>query len=201
MKIEIEEKTFKRLGNLAVGFDTPDAVINRLIDKVEDKKDVKPILSFTPTDEKNFIRLLVRDKIAEVVLYKSDGSRTISEWRANKLTEQSNLRGNLWSGFLRGWKEKEIISAEFRIYPKPSTMDEKGDFERTKVLALELGLTFEEMLSLDGDYEIDENASADGLVYDYVIRFFDTCDQSIISKVNGLDNHNQVRVSSSVFAH
>ena len=194
MKIDIEETTYKRLEALVQGFETPDSVINRLIDSVEGKKETKPELSFTPIDESRFLKLLVRDRVAEVVLYKQNGERTVSQWSANKITESSNLRANLWSGFLRGWKEKGIISAEFNIYPSPSTYEERQEFEWSKAIALKLGLTFDEMQQLEGDYEVDENSSEDGLVYDHVIRFYDNCDREILDKINGLDEYNQVRV-------
>ncbi|MEJ6080859.1 hypothetical protein MT391_20360 [Vibrio sp. 1-Bac 57] len=188
-KIEVSESTFKRLEVLAKGFDTPDSVINRLIDEIENKKVTKPLLSFSPSDEKHFLKLLIRDRIAEVVLYKNDGSRTITKWNASKLMETSNLRANLWSGFLRGWKEKGIISAEFSIYPNLNNIEN----EKTKILASTLNLTFSEMKDLDDDYEITEHVDADGRIYDFTIRFFDVCNPKILANINGLNKNNEFK--------
>ncbi|MEL0660941.1 hypothetical protein V6255_17560 [Psychromonas arctica] len=187
--IEISESTFQSLESLAKGFDTPDSVISRLINNFENKKETKPLLSFIPSDEKRFLKLLVRDRLAEVVLYKNDGSRTITEWNASKLMETSNLRANLWSGFLRGWKEKGIISAEFSIYPNLKNIEN----EKTKILASTLNLTFSEMKDLDDDYEITKHVDTDGRIYDFTIRFLDGCNSKILANINGLNKNKELK--------
>ena len=116
--IEISDKTFARLESRAIGFDTPESVIIRLLDDSEGLPEKKPILSFNPDDESIFLKKLIENKEAEVVLYKTDGKREVTRWKANKISGASNLRANLWSGFLRGWKQKGIVSAEFTVLPR-----------------------------------------------------------------------------------
>lgn len=198
MQIEISDSTYKRLAKLVEGFDTPDAVISRLLDSVEGVVESKPEIIFYPSDEERFKRLLLRDQLAEVVIYKADMTREVSQWVAKRFTESSNLKANLWSGYLRDWKKKGITKIELSIYPKPTHIDDTLEFERDKKLALTLGLTFNEMRELDGDYEIDTNESNDGLVYEYIVRFHDSCDSSILSKIDGLEN-NSIALPSYTF--
>jgi hypothetical protein len=190
--IQVSEDTFQRLEKLAVGFDTPEAVINRLIDSFENKKDSKPRLTFTPSNETQFLSLLVRNKLAEVTLNKTDGSRDIFQWEANKLTEKSNLRGNLWSGFLRGWKDKGISSADFYIYPNPTKLHTEKHIQRDMILAGVLNLKFSELLSLDDDFELVKHVDEHNSVFDYTIRFFDSCDPKVLNLIDGLNSDNEV---------
>jgi hypothetical protein len=113
MMIEITEKTYSRLSLLVQGFDTPDAVINRLIDNYTNQPEKKPTIQFIPEDERVFKSNLLATNIAEVCLYYDNGTRLVLTWNAKKLNENSNLRGNIWSGFLRGWKAKKIVRAKF----------------------------------------------------------------------------------------
>ena len=128
--IRVSEELFTRLESHAIGFDTPSAVIERLLDKYDGvNKDqkvdlvdidkeytyVKPELIFNPTNEDEFKRRLLQEKQANVVIYLSNGSIEEHKWIANKFSDSSNLRGNLWSGFLRGWKKKGIVKAELSI--------------------------------------------------------------------------------------
>jgi len=194
--IEITSTTYSRLESIAEGFDSPEAVIIRLLDGAEGKVDIKPTLMFYPTDENLFKAQLIENKEAEVVLYKVDGSREITRWKANRLSETSNLRGNLWSGFLRGWKNKGIKSAEFSILPKSVNLPD-DDTDLRKALALEFNLTFDEISALD--YEIDVNSSDDDLVYNHIVQFSDDCDKDILGKIDGLDEHLWIYVDNSVF--
>ncbi|MEZ8297481.1 hypothetical protein AB6D11_27255 [Vibrio splendidus] len=186
VRIDVSPETYTKLEALAQGFDTPEAVIIRLINAIEGKEESKPILSFYPNDETIFKQKLIETKEAEVVLYKSDGSREITRWNANRISETSNLRGNLWSGFLRGWKTKGITSAEFTILPQGLNLPD-DDTEQRKALALELGLTFDEVNELD--YEISENSSNDDFVYCHIVQFSDNCDRDILDKIDGLDDN------------
>ena len=52
---------------------------------------------------------------AQVILYKADGTTKRKTWDASRFTATSNLRGNLWSGYLRGWADRGIVKAEFAI--------------------------------------------------------------------------------------
>lgn len=193
MKIEISQQTYSRLESLAKGFDTPEAVIVRLMDLAEGRSETKPKLTFYPNDEQLFKKELIDVKEAEVVLYKTDGSREITRWKANKISDSSNLRGNLWSGFLRGWKDKGIKSAEFTILPKGlNTPDD--DTELRKAIALELGLKFDELSQLE--FELSENTSDDGLVYSHILQFDENCNEEILSKIDGLHENRWIYVNS-----
>ncbi|MCX8800361.1 hypothetical protein NOL29_03340 [Vibrio parahaemolyticus] len=188
--IEITVETYARLEKLAVGFDSPEAVINRLLDQAEGKPETKPTLMFFPEDETEFKRELIKTKEAEVVLYKVDGTREVSRWNANKLTESSNLRGNLWSGLLRNWKEKGIKKAEFSVLPLAVVYPDGGD-DRVgldKALSLQLNLTYEEMQSLE--YEVHTNESDDGLVYGHYVEIdIDNSDPEVLAKAE-IDDDN-----------
>jgi len=194
--IELTQTTFARLELLAKGFDTPEAVIIRLLDNGEGRTETKPTLHFQPIDENEFKQKLIESKEAEVVIYKSDATREVLRWRANRLSESSNLRGNLWSGLLRGWKSKNIKSVELSILPQGINLPD-DDIEQRKSLAQELELTFDEVSRLN--YEISENTSNDGLLYSYIVQFDDNCDKEILARVEGLDDNLWVNVSSSVF--
>lgn len=68
--IETSEEVYKGLADLIVGFDdTPNSVINRLLEESANKN-IKPELGFYPSVERTFKKLLLRDKKAELVLYK-----------------------------------------------------------------------------------------------------------------------------------
>ena len=193
--IELTQTTFARLEQLAEGFDTPEAVIIRLLDNIDGRTETKPTLHFDPSDESEFKLRLIESKEAEVVIYKNDETREIVRWKANRLSESSNLRGNLWSGLLRGWKSKRIKSVELSILPQGINLPD-DDTEQRKSLAQELRLTFNEISQLD--YDISENSSNDGLVYNYIVQFDENCDKEILARIEGLDNHLWINVSSSV---
>ena len=193
--IELSDTTFSRLEQLAVGFDTPESVIIRLLDTAEGKTETKPTLTFSPDDESQFKRELIISKEAEIVIYKHDSSREISHWNANRLSDSSNLRGNLWSGILRGWKKKGISKVELSVLPQG--LNEPGDeTELIKALALEFQLTFEEMNQLD--YRIAEGGST-GITYNYIVNFDDNNDKDILDKIDGLDENLWVQVDPAVF--
>ncbi|HDY7818076.1 hypothetical protein [Vibrio vulnificus] len=188
--IEVSVDTYSRLEKLAVGFDTPEAVIKRLLDQVEGKPETKPTLTFFPEDEAEFKRELIKSKEAEVVLYKVDGTREVSRWNANRLTESSNLRGNLWSGLLRNWKEKGIQKAELFVLP-PTIVYPDGDDDRVglnKALSTQLNLTYEEMQLIE--YEVHTNESDDGLAYSHYIEIdLENSDPEVLAMA-GIDANN-----------
>jgi hypothetical protein len=73
-------------------------------------------IDFFPADESMFKSLLIQRKRAYVRLYTSDGKAgPVTEWNAERFTETSNLRGNLFSGYLRNWKNRGIVKAELAI--------------------------------------------------------------------------------------
>ncbi|MFK5949330.1 MAG: hypothetical protein QM500_11255 [Methylococcales bacterium] len=194
--IEVSDTTFSRLENLAIGFDSPESVILRLLDGAEGKTETKPVLTFFPSDENVFKLKLIESKEAEVVMYKHDSTREITHWKAHRLSETSNLRGNLWSGILRGWKNKGIDKVELSVLPQGVNLPD-DDTQQIKILALELQLTFDEMSQLT--YELDQNESEDGLIYNYIVQFDDSNDKEILAKIDGLTEHLWVNVNTSAF--
>lgn len=205
--IRISDTLYKRLETRAVGFDTPAKLIERLLDEVDNiqpnkiaeltENTIKPELVFNPVSEDQFKKLLVKNKQAEIALYKSDGTREISIWNASRFRSDSNLRGNLWSGQLRGWKEKCIIKAEISILPSPNCIEEVGEIEQTKVLASYFNLKYDEMERLE--FEIGTNESNDGLIYNYIIQFNDNCPQDILDMIPSLSSGNSIDVDVNAF--
>src|SRR5690606_16745915 len=122
--IRISDSLYQRLSAHAEGFDTPANVIERLLDQVEgvppgsgdnSQSDLpRPKLHFFPSEDR-FRTGLIAGKTGQVVLHYADGSKTEKPWQASRFTERSNLRANIWSGLLRGWEEKQIVSAEFHM--------------------------------------------------------------------------------------
>lgn len=64
-------------------------------------------------------------------------------------------------------------------------------------LAAELGITDDDLEMLE--WETLENSSDDGLLYDYVLTFDESCPLEILEKINGLDDDRTIRVSVNAF--
>ncbi|KAA0257298.1 hypothetical protein FHQ18_09620 [Deferribacter autotrophicus] len=123
--IKLTSETYERLANLAKPFETEEALINRLIDfyiqqnnksKVirgynEKDKVKKPLLIFHP-DEFTFFKDILSKKIAYGIIYYKNGDKEYITWKAHKLKPTSNLRANLYSGYLRNWRKKGIVKFE-----------------------------------------------------------------------------------------
>ena len=93
--ISISDDVYRRLEALAVGFDTPERVIERLLDSVEEggpkSSENKPSLTFVP-DETAFKNELIARKKAQVVLHLKNGERDVIHWNASRFQPSSNLR-------------------------------------------------------------------------------------------------------------
>lgn len=190
--IAVSDSVFERLAARAVGFDTPDQVIQRLLDEVEFKQEIKPLLLFIPS-EKAFKEKLIADKRAEITLHKIDGSREITVWNAGRFNQESNLRANLWSGYLRNWKEKGIIKAELEVLPRGlNTPDDET--ELTIWRAQNLGLRYTEMLELEGMFEVNHLETHSGLPNGISLTFYDEAPRDILSKISDLRNDNYVEI-------
>mgnify|MGYP006910206601 FL=1 len=48
-------------------------------------------------------------------------------------------------------------------------------------------------------YEISQNESNDGLVYNHIVQFDDGNDEEILSKIDGLHEHLWINVNNSIF--
>ncbi len=185
--ITLSDEIYRRLEQLAVGFDTPERVIERLLD---DAGNVsigaaisKPSLSFVP-DEITFKNELIKHKKAQIVLHMNNGARDVLHWNASRFQPRSNLRANLWSGTLRNWKEKGIVSAELSILPKGDR--HAGDNTNLLVeLSEELKWTFDEVARYFEEIEIIR--SDDDLPYYRLVTFSEETPDSL-KEIGGLND-------------
>lgn len=133
--ITISAELYKRLEAHAAGFDTPTNVIERILEFYENKFDSGPKtldskiieptphrsfqleVIFHPSNEKEFKQLLLANKVAWIKIFKIDNSVETKMWKAQSFTQQSDVMGNLRSGYLRGWREKGICKAVLAINP------------------------------------------------------------------------------------
>lgn len=113
-----------------MGFDTPQNIIEKLLDFYETKSDSMTPLVKVNTDLQEAIHLdiiyypndvqfkedLLTCKEAYIKLTKTDGTTEIKHWNASRFTEESSVNGNLRSGFLRDWSKKGICKAELSAY-------------------------------------------------------------------------------------
>jgi hypothetical protein len=197
--ITLTDDTFRRLENRVIGFETPEMVIKRLLDEIEGKSK-KPKIIFDSNDEDKFKRELLKTKSAEIVLYNSSNEREIIHWNAERFSENSNLRANLWSGHLRDWKKRNIVKVELAILPKDNSYTEDGmEVIKNKAIALEIGLKYEEMEIIADEYKIMQNDSSDGMLYSYRIQFSDNCPKEILGRVIGLNDGKWAELSPNIF--
>ena len=121
--IRITDELYERLKSHAEGFDTPANVVEKILNSYEangfkplhKKTDVIPSvsleISYSGKSESVFKNELIKNKFAYITLYFSNGEIETKRWNASKFSEESNLGGNLRSGFLRGWRKKGIKKA------------------------------------------------------------------------------------------
>ena len=136
--IRIPEPLYKRLESYAQGFDTPANVIERILNYYEansdkaqknvlkPKKEIRKHASnleiiFYPEGVDAFKQALLKNKQAYVRLFKVDGTEEVKVWNASKFTTDSDINGNLRSGYLRSWKTKGIYKAVVAINEKDIT--------------------------------------------------------------------------------
>ena len=77
----------------------------------------RPLLLFLP-DEETFKNNLLKKKQANWMIFYADGREENGFWDAGNFMESSNLRSNIWSGYLRNWKNRGIIKAIFEVTSK-----------------------------------------------------------------------------------
>lgn len=168
--IEVSDSVYERLAKKIIDFsDTPNSVIERLLNSAEDKVS-KPNLCFYPVDEVKFKKLLLRDKKAEVALYKNSGEIEVLVWNASKLKDTSNIKANIWSGYLRNWEEKGIRKAEFSIYERPVDANRNTEFfllcERLSPL---INIPYKVLIELEFEQTIEELDGHEMLI----LQFYD----------------------------
>jgi len=166
--IDVSDSVYERLSKLVTGFgDTPNNVIERLLDKT-DNVSKKPSLSFYPEDESRFKELLLSNKKAEVCLYKADGEIEVIVWNALKFSESSNIKANIWSGYLRNWQEKGITKAEFTIYEKPIHHFREEEFYKTcEHLSPLINIPYRLLIDLEFDHSIESIDGENNLVVQF----------------------------------
>lgn len=123
MNITLSDATYNRLAALARGFETPEQVINRLIDAVHADPSTKPELLLCPPNEDEFKNALLVSKQAKVEMFRKDGTCETGIWKARSISKDSSILSNIWSGYLRNWKEKEIVRAVFTVQDAPAASD------------------------------------------------------------------------------
>jgi hypothetical protein len=73
-------------------------------------------------------------------------------------------------------------------------LEEQQGFQEKKLLATALGLSIDELEQLN--YEVSQNESNDGLIYEYVVSFDEFCSKTILDKIDGLTSGKYVYLQS-----
>ena len=127
--INIDEKTLVRLATYVQksGLETLSEAISYLLDIHDSPAQTKlapyPVLSnsleivYSPLGEENFKRQLLEYKRAYIRMFYKDGKIINAIWNAQRFTETSSVRGNLASGYLRGWQKEGIYKVRVSIKP------------------------------------------------------------------------------------
>ena len=192
--INVSDDIYRRLEGLAVGFDTPERVIERLLDGIDSSSssstESKPALTFLP-DEASFKNELLTKKRAQVILYMKDGMRDVLHWNASRFQPSSNLRANLWSGILRNWKDKGIASAELSVLPQ-SLNHPDDNTDLFIAIAGEVHWTLEEVEQYFVE-PLDSVCSDDGHPYYYLATFSEDTPVEL-KEIAGLNSSNQLHM-------
>lgn len=194
--IIVSDEIYSQLEKLAIGFDTPERVIARLINGASSAdngvSEQRPELTFLP-NETVFKNELLKHKRAQVVLQLINGDRDVVQWNASRLKPSSNLRANLWSGILRNWKEKGIASAQFSVLSLDSEHPE--DVKLRLAIADELNWTVDEVQEYFIEHELI--SSDDGHPYYYLATFAEHTPKTLQAK-GGLNNSCQRHLDLSL---
>lgn len=195
--ISVSDDIYRKLEALAVGFDTPERVIERLLDSAEENGAAfsgnKPSLTFVP-DESAFKNELIARKKAQVILHLKNGERDVLHWNASRFQPSSNLRANLWSGILRNWKNKGIVSAELSVLPLGINHPD-DDTDLLIAIAGEVRWTLEEVKQYFVDY--DPVNSDDDHPYYYLATFSEETPDKL-KHIAGLNSANQLHLDLNI---
>ena len=74
-----------------------------------------PVIQLSPAGDDAFKARLIAVKRAVVRLEMRDGRERSFVWHAYRFRQSSNLRGNLFSGYLRDWRERGIVRASVSV--------------------------------------------------------------------------------------
>lgn len=102
---------------------------------------LKDIISYSPEGEENFKRALLKNKRAFIRIHYGDGRPpVVKEWNAANISRESTVHGNLASGHLRDWRDKNICRAEVSIDPQsvdgPRDYLAEGEYLREQAKSL-----------------------------------------------------------------
>ncbi|MBA0187128.1 hypothetical protein [Pectobacterium odoriferum] len=187
-QIDISDTVYKRLEQHAIGFDTPEQVIIRLLNLTEGAITSKPELVFAPEDDKAFKSAFILSGHAEIALYYNSGKREVIHWEAKRFNDDSNLRANLWSGHLRNWKNKGIVKAELAALPR-ETSDPEDETRQTRLIAHAINLKYEELDEVHGMFEVHQHRTNDDMLVGYYVEFDRDTPQALLDKISGLSGH------------
>lgn len=96
------------------------------------------------------------------------------------------------NGGVGNWNESlSVLKAN-----QPRSQKPESSYTKTR-LAIELGISDSDLDQLS--YEVDTNESSDGLVYDYLLTFDDSCPIDILENINSITDDKTVRVSVNAF--
>lgn len=70
-----------------------------------------------PVSEEIFKQDILRTKLATVNLFYHDGRSEIKTWNVVNLSSNSSIKGNLNTGYLRGWRQKGIKKIVLTVIP------------------------------------------------------------------------------------
>lgn len=140
MQIELSQATYHRLGKHVIGFESPDKVISRLLDFYDSRTVTdKPELIFIPSEDE-FRQCLINQRQAWKIFQYVDGRISTEEWTAQQFGIHSNLKANIWSGALRGWKNKGIVKLTLTTNkPAGETFDVSTHAEDMNILEMRVG--------------------------------------------------------------
>ncbi|WP_226970269.1 hypothetical protein, partial [Vibrio navarrensis] len=140
------------------------------------------------------INELIARKKAQVVLHLKNGDRDVIHWNASRFQPSSNLRANLWSGILRNWKDKGIVSAELSVLPQGiNHPDDNTDL--LIAIAGEVHWTLEEVEQYFVDYDLV--SSDDGHPYYYLATFSEETPNKL-KQIAGLNSVNQLHLDLNI---
>lgn len=148
MKIDISDKLYNRLAQHVVGFEQPENVIERILNDYEGRKVLnKPEIIFVPNEDTFKDDLLIKKEAWKHFEF-VDGSTSDERWVANRFSEDSNLRANLWSGSLRDWQVKGIKSLTLSIEKLSTPISEISSDE----IEIQVGKFIQDHLPVIAEY-------------------------------------------------
>ena len=137
-KIDISEENYVALCSWTKSSETINDALTRLV------KMKKPYISYGNVNLEEFKEALLSSRVAQVcVEYYDRKERDLLIWKATKIKEDSNIRGNIQSNYLRDWRSKRISGVNVDVLEQKSL-----NLEYLSISSY-LGLTYHEFSTLD----------------------------------------------------